>query len=131
MLDNPDQYYQIYLRYYGRRVAPRVDVKIVITVFITVISVVQYFVLWNRYSEAIKYLMREPKYRSRALQTAIDEGLWSADKKKGRKSKEELKEDEDAIVKQILESKMEIRLVEFELVQWRSWKPVFSSLKSG
>ncbi|XP_055350520.1 dnaJ homolog subfamily C member 25 homolog [Paramacrobiotus metropolitanus] len=109
MLDNPELHYQHYWRYYGRRVTPKVDVRIVVAVFITVVSAVQYFVLWTRYNEAIKYLMREPKYRSRALQEATDAGIWSPDKKRGKKSKEEIKEDEDAIVRQILESKMEIR----------------------
>lgn len=41
MLDHPDEYYRIYYQYYRRRLAPKVDVRIVIIVAVTVISVVQ------------------------------------------------------------------------------------------
>ena len=110
MLDNPDEYYQIYYRYYRRRVAPKVDIRVIVLVSITVISGIQYYVLWSRYNDAIKYLTRDPKYRSRAIQSAMDEGTWTFDKKKQRgKTREEIKDEEDAAVRQILESKMDIK----------------------
>ena len=52
------EYYQIYYRYYRRRVSPKVDIKVVLIVSISVISAIQYFLLWGRYNEAIKYLVR-------------------------------------------------------------------------
>ncbi|KAI0214166.1 hypothetical protein LSAT2_000751 [Lamellibrachia satsuma] len=41
MLDNPEEYYAHYYRYYRRRVAPRVDVRLVVAVCITAISLIQ------------------------------------------------------------------------------------------
>ena len=43
MLDNPDQFYTHYYRYYRHRYAPKVDVRIVLVVFISVISAIQYY----------------------------------------------------------------------------------------
>jgi len=43
MLDNPDEYYSHYYRYYRRRYAPKVDVRIVLVVLISVISAIQYY----------------------------------------------------------------------------------------
>ncbi|XP_046367674.1 dnaJ homolog subfamily C member 25 homolog [Haliotis cracherodii] len=111
MLDNPDEYYSIYFNYYRRRMAPKVDIRIVIGVTITVVSVIQYWGAWNNYTTAINYLCREPKYRTKAIDIAKSEGTLSANnnrRKKG-KSKEELKEEEEAIIRQIIEEKMDIR----------------------
>ena len=47
MLDNPDQIYRHYYRYYRRR-APNVDVRIVLFVTISVISAIQYYASWYR-----------------------------------------------------------------------------------
>ena len=41
MLDATEEVYRHYYHYYRRRVAPKVDIRIVIAVTITVISVVQ------------------------------------------------------------------------------------------
>jgi len=43
MLDNPQEYYSHYYHYYKRKMSPKVDVRIVIAVSITVISVFQYY----------------------------------------------------------------------------------------
>ena len=48
--------------------APKVDVRIVIAVTISVISAIQYYSAWANYDEAIKYLMNVPKYRIQATQ---------------------------------------------------------------
>lgn len=83
MLDNPEAVYRHYFRYYRKRMAPRVDVRIVLAVTITVISVVQvgaslsflrprwhtprnpsqYYGAWHRYRTAIDHLVTVPKYR--------------------------------------------------------------------
>lgn len=81
MLDNPDEYYAHYYRYYRRRMAPKVDVRIVIIVTISIISAIQYYSGWQRYDEAIKYFMTVPKYRNRAMDIAKQEGLLADDKK--------------------------------------------------
>lgn len=56
MLDNPEAYYQNYYRYY-RRKGPKVDIRLVLLVTITVISAVQYFVRKSRYDEAVNYFV--------------------------------------------------------------------------
>ncbi|XP_071051291.1 dnaJ homolog subfamily C member 25 homolog [Onthophagus taurus] len=110
MLDNPDEFYAHYYRYYRRRVAPKVDVRIVLIVTITIISVVQYYSSWQRYNTAIKYFVSVPKYRNRAMDIAKEEGLLNllANDKK-RRSKSELKEAQDKIIQQIIENKMDIK----------------------
>merc|ERR1739848_477288 len=54
MLENPEEAYYNYYRYYKRRMTPKVDVRIVIAVTITVISIMQYFHKSRRYEEAIQ-----------------------------------------------------------------------------
>ena len=48
MLDNPDEFYSHYYRYYRRRMAPKVDIRIVLAVTISIISGIQYFTSWTR-----------------------------------------------------------------------------------
>ncbi|XP_033638756.1 dnaJ homolog subfamily C member 25-like [Asterias rubens] len=109
MLDNPEEYYSHYYRYYRRKVAPQVDVRIVIAVTISVISAIQYFSWWSRYKSAINYLAMSPKYRIRAIDQAKKEGRLDANKKKGKRSKEELKEEEDKVVRTIIEENADIK----------------------
>merc|ERR1712126_673604 len=111
MLDNPDEMYRHYYRYYRRRVSPKVDVRIVIAVTITLISIVQYYGAWQRYHEAIDYLARNPKYRLAALEVAKDEGMVDTTKKRGkeRKDKSTLREEEEALIRNVIENKMDIK----------------------
>jgi len=111
MLDHPDEYYAHYYRYYRRRVAPKVDVRIVIFVTISVISIIQYYSAWQRYETAIKYFMTVPKYRNRALEIAQQQGFISQNggKKSRGKTKLELKEEQEAIVRMVIEEKMDIK----------------------
>lgn len=41
MLDHPEEYYSHYYHYYSRRLAPKVDVRVVILVSVCAISVFQ------------------------------------------------------------------------------------------
>jgi len=111
MLDNPDEMYRHYYRYYKRRVSPKVDVRIVIAVTITLISIAQYYGAWQRYNEAIDYLARNPKYRLAALDVAKNEGMVDTTKKRGkeRKDKATLREEEEALIKNVIENKMDIK----------------------
>ncbi|XP_027198836.2 dnaJ homolog subfamily C member 25 homolog [Dermatophagoides pteronyssinus] len=122
MLDNPEEYYHHYYRYYRRVYAPKVDVRIVIVVTITLISVYQYYASNSRYKEAIDYFVTVPKYRIQAKDIALDEGIWptvtstsdgkSRVKQRGpgnkQKLKEELKQEEDACIRKVIEDKMNI-----------------------
>ncbi|XP_055712221.1 dnaJ homolog subfamily C member 25 homolog [Phlebotomus papatasi] len=112
MLDNPQEYYAHYYRYYRRRVAPKVDVRLVVFVTITVISLIQYFSWVQRYESAIKYFMTVPKYRNRALEIAQQqESSRSNVKKTGKQrlSKTEQKEETDKLIRKIIEENMDIQ----------------------
>ncbi|XP_068710073.1 dnaJ homolog subfamily C member 25 homolog [Montipora foliosa] len=108
MLDHPEETYGHYYRYYRRQVAPKVDVRVVIAVSITVVSLLQYLHGWSRYHEAVKYALSMPKYRNKAMQRAREEGLLN-NVKKGKKSKEELKEEEESILREVVENSLDIR----------------------
>ena len=63
MVDHPEELYSHYYRYYRRRAAPNVDIRLVVAVCITIISAIQYYSAWDRYETAIKYLTTVQKYR--------------------------------------------------------------------
>lgn len=140
MLDNPDEYYAHYYRYYRRRVAPKVDVRIVIIVTLTIISVIQYYSGWQRYDSAIKYFATVPKYRNKALEIAKEEINEKINKKgKNRLSKADQKEELDKIIRKVVEEKMDVKgayakptvwdllwvqliICPYTLVKWLCWQ---------
>lgn len=123
LLDNPEAYYAHYYRYYRRVYAPKVDVRIVIVVAISLISIYQYYAYNSRYKEAIDYFLTIPKYRIQAKEIAIDEGIWPTMnhtsngkvrlKQRGsgnkQKLKDELKQEEENCLRKIIEEKMDIK----------------------
>ncbi|KAL4668756.1 hypothetical protein H8958_000965 [Nasalis larvatus] len=111
MLDHPEEYYSHYYHYYSRRLAPKVDVRVVILVSVCAISVFQFFSWWNSYNKAISYLATVPKYRIQATEIAKQQGLLKKAKEKGKnkKSKEEIRDEEENIIKNIIKSKIDIK----------------------
>ncbi|XP_012995760.1 dnaJ homolog subfamily C member 25 [Esox lucius] len=111
MLDHPEEYYSHYYTYYRRRLAPRVDVRIVILVTVVAISIFQYYSWWANYNEAINYLSTVPKYRIQATEVAKQQGLLNKTKEKGknRRSKEEIREQEEEIIRDIIKNKIDIK----------------------
>jgi len=110
MLDHPEEMWRNYYRYYSRRLAPKIDVRLVIAFTISIISGVQYYSAWSNYEEAIKYLVNVPKYRIKATEIAKEDGLLKRDKKSERgKSKEEIKLEEEKILRSVIEEKMDIQ----------------------
>jgi len=110
MLDHPEEMWRNYYRYYRRRVGPKVDVRLVLAVTISLISAGQYYFGWNNYNEAIKSLSQVPKYRIQATEIAKGEGLLKKDKKADRgKSKEELREEEENVIRSVIADKMDIK----------------------
>lgn len=117
LLDNPEEYYYHYYRYYRRRVAPRIDIRIVLFVTITIISLIQHFSAWQRYDTAIKYFMTVPKYRNKALDIAAQQrseesnGKSSSAVKKSKKklTKAEQKEETENKIRKIIEENMDIK----------------------
>jgi len=109
MLDNPDEFYSHYYRYYRHRMAPKVDIRIVLAVTISVISAIQYFTSWTRYDTAIRYLVTVPKYRLRAQQIAKEDHLLDHLKRNKRMSKDDARAEEERILRQIVSDRMDIR----------------------
>lgn len=109
MLDHPEEMWRNMYRYY-RRKGPKVDVRLVIAVTVTLISAGQYYFAWNNYNEAIKCLSAIPKYRIQATEIAKSDGLLKKDKKADRgRSREEVKEEEEAVIRGIIADKMDIK----------------------
>jgi len=109
LLDNPEEYYRHYYYYYRHRVAPKVDIRLVIVATILIISLIQYISAVHKYSDAVKYLLTQQKYRLRAIELAKERGLWEDDKRRKRKNKAEAKEEEEAIIRSIIEENVDIR----------------------
>lgn len=107
MLDNPSQYYAHYYRYFRRRVSPKVDIRLVLIVTISIISAIQYFSAWQRYDSAIKYFMTVQKYRNRAMDMATAEE--KAFQKNKKLSKAEQKEETEKLIRKIIQDKMDIK----------------------
>ncbi|XP_065844551.1 dnaJ homolog subfamily C member 25-like [Oscarella lobularis] len=108
MLDNPEEYYAHYYRYYRRRVAPKVDVRVVIAGVITFVSVFQYLHRFWRYRDAVRYLLEQPKYRSKAIEVAKSKGLMDSIRRRKR-PKEEIKAEEEAILREVIEETVDIK----------------------
>ncbi|KFD67771.1 hypothetical protein M514_07511 [Trichuris suis] len=103
MLDNPDEVYRHYWYYYRHRVTPKVDVRIVIVAIIVMISVVQYVSSWHKYEDAVKYMSSQAKYRIRAKEIAKERGYLEILKSgKRRKDKEEMRLEEEAIIRAVI-----------------------------
>lgn len=110
MLDNPNAYYSHYYNYYRRRVSPKVDIRVVLIVTITIISVIQYYSGISRYEEAITYFTTIQKYRNKAMEMAKDEISDKMNKKgKSKLSKSEQKLEVEKIIRKVIEEKMDIQ----------------------
>ena len=72
MLEHPEEMWRNYYRYYRRRVGPKVDVRLVLAVTISLISAGQYYFAWTNYNEAIKCLAAIPKYRIQVILRLFD-----------------------------------------------------------
>ncbi|XP_010778501.1 dnaJ homolog subfamily C member 25 [Notothenia coriiceps] len=111
MLDHPEEYYQHYYTYYRRQLTPKVDVRIVILVTICAISIFQFYSWHSSYNEALNYLVTVPKYRIQATEIAKQQGLLNRGKEKGknRRSKEEIREQEEEVIRDIIKTKIDIK----------------------
>ncbi|CAH8852885.1 unnamed protein product [Trichobilharzia szidati] len=111
MLDNPDQMYYHYYRYYRRQYSAKVDVRLVIISILLIISSIQYAGQWTSYNHALSYLLKDPKHRAKAKQYATAEGLLNIPKYEvGRRlTRDELKEREEELLKRILKETVELR----------------------
>uniref|UniRef100_A0A5S6R5C6 J domain-containing protein n=1 Tax=Trichuris muris TaxID=70415 RepID=A0A5S6R5C6_TRIMR len=120
MLDNPDEVYRHYWYYYRHRVTPKVDVRIVIIAIIIMISIVQYVSSWHKYEDAVKYMSSQAKYRIRAKEIAKERGYLEMPKGgKKRKDKEEMRLEEEAIIRAVIKEFADIRVaIRSPLYRW-------------
>ena len=111
MVDHPEEFYAHYYRYFKRRTAPNVDVRLVLAVCISLISGIQYYSAWSRYEAAIKYLTTVPKYRLRAIDIAKADKMWMENGTKKGKTKDKVKdkEEQEQVIRKVIEEKMDIR----------------------
>jgi DnaJ homolog subfamily C member 25 len=116
MLDNPDVYYAHYYRYYKKVYAAKIDVRLVLIVTISIISLIQYYSGWQRYDSAIKYFATVPKYRNQAMRIIEETDdpkykLSFANKKgsKNKMSKQEQREETEKVLLKVIEEKMDIQ----------------------
>uniref|UniRef100_A0A8C4Q4M4 DnaJ (Hsp40) homolog, subfamily C, member 25 n=1 Tax=Eptatretus burgeri TaxID=7764 RepID=A0A8C4Q4M4_EPTBU len=107
LLAHPDQYYRHYYNYYRHRVAPRVDVRLVIGITILVISCLQYYSWWSSYNAAVAHLVTVPKYRHMATEIATREGMLASGARglRGRARRDE----QDALLREIIRTRIDIR----------------------
>ena len=92
-------------RYYKRRLAPKIDVRLVVLTLITVMSMVQYYSAWYNHAETIKYLATVPRYRIQALDIAKVRGMLVTEKKGA--TKETIRKREEVAIKEIIEELMD------------------------
>ncbi|VEL19110.1 unnamed protein product [Protopolystoma xenopodis] len=66
---------------------------------------------WTSYNQALTFLVRDPKHRARAKDIAMSDGrLFINRRESGRRlTREEIKEKEDAILKEIILSTVDLR----------------------
>ncbi|KAF1757640.1 hypothetical protein GCK72_014096 [Caenorhabditis remanei] len=93
-------------KYYRLRVAPKVDVRIVIVGTILVISLFQFLSAKHKFSEAIEYATGVGKFRNMAIKDGIDRGLLEMDK--NGKLKKIKGVDNDSVIKQIIIENLDV-----------------------
>lgn len=71
----------------------------------------QFFSWWNSYDKVISYLVIVFKYRIQVMEIVKQQGLFRKVKEKGRnkKFKEEIRDEEENIIKNIIKSKIDIK----------------------
>ncbi|VDL57858.1 unnamed protein product [Hymenolepis diminuta] len=111
MLDNPDQMYYHYYRYYRRRYSPKVDVRIVCFLLILVLSTIQYVSQRTKHNQALSYLVRDPKYRNRAREKATETNRFQIERQKfGRRlNRDEIKAHEEEVIRTIIAENFDVR----------------------
>ena len=121
----------IVTRYYARRLAPRVDIRIVLVALVTIVSALQYYVAWFNFEAAISHLATVPKYRLQvknkeytskyvnsffqALEVARERMPDLGGKTRAGKEREVAKAREEAAVREVGVVKM-MRVMEFLMI---------------
>ncbi|XP_065903106.1 dnaJ homolog subfamily C member 25-like [Dysidea avara] len=110
MLDHPEEYYYHYYQFYRRRMAPQVDVRVVIATVIGIVSIIQYISWYQSYHSAISYALQQARYRTKAKAIAKETGQLP-DEKKLRKSgmtRDDIKQEEEQVLRSVIEQNINI-----------------------
>ncbi|KAL5266759.1 hypothetical protein ACHWQZ_G003964 [Mnemiopsis leidyi] len=107
LLDNPDIYMEHFYRFFSHS-TPKVDVAPVLIISLIVLSIIHYLHKHSAYNRAIDYAVNVPHIRSQAKQLAESEGLLEKKYFKGM-TKEEQRLQEKKILRDIVESKLDIQ----------------------
>lgn len=77
----------------------------------TIWCLLQYVSWCSSYNKAINYLVTVPKYRIQATEIGKQQGLLNRTKEKGknRRSKEEIREQEEEVIRDIIKNKIDIK----------------------
>ncbi|KAM3725181.1 DnaJ [Dirofilaria immitis] len=105
-LDHPEQRAYNYYQYYRRRVAPKVDARIVVVVTVILISVFQFLSAAQKHKEALDYAVKQEKYRNAAKEIAKERGISLEGDFRDRKSRKEYAEQ---VLRQIIEENVDVR----------------------
>ncbi|KAH9286602.1 DnaJ -like protein [Echinococcus granulosus] len=111
MLDHPTEMYYHYYRYYKRRYSPKIDVRLVCLSTIFILSAIQYISQKTKHNQALAFLVRDPKYRTKAKELANAEKRFQIAKQKvGRRlTKDEIKAYEEAVIRSVIAENFELR----------------------
>lgn len=107
-LNHPEQRAYNYYQYYRRRVAPKVDARIVVLVTLVLISIIQFLSAAQKHKEALDYAVKQEKYRNAAKEIAKERGIPLQGDFRNRKSRKEYAEQ---VLRQIIEENVDIRLL--------------------
>jgi DnaJ family protein C protein 25 len=122
MLDHPEEmfgnYYRLVTvcacawitscnRYYARRLAPRVDVRLVLVALVTIVSALQYYMAWFNFEAAISHLATVPRYRLQALEVARQRWPDLAGRAKPGREREAARAQEAAKVREVIAELMD------------------------
>ncbi|KAK6111514.1 DnaJ domain family protein [Brugia pahangi] len=105
-LDHPEQRAYNYYQYYRRRVAPKVDARIVVLVTLVLISTIQFLSAAQKHKEALDYAVKQEKYRNAAKEIAKERGIPLQGDFRNKKSRKEYAEQ---VLRQIIEENVDIR----------------------
>lgn len=120
MVDDPEHYYRHYYRYYRRYYGAKIGVHWVVLGLITAISMYQWYAQKSRYNQIVEYFASLHKYRNQAIEMAKQKGLLPiSEKRSGRdasgakrsrhKSKEEIREQEEAIIRKVISDILDVK----------------------
>ncbi|EFO20225.1 DnaJ domain-containing protein [Loa loa] len=105
-LDHPEQRAYNYYQYYRRRMAPKVDARIVVLVTLILISAFQFLSAAQKHKEALDYAVKQEKYRNAAKEIAKERGISLEGDSRNKKLRKEYAEQ---VLRQIIEENVDIR----------------------